>query len=159
MPKKQKHFFEEKNSSSSSPVNMTYFTLKLKICMYLMRECVMSFVRSLALLLSIIGKKSVWVEKKVVQNFQLKELVILKKMKILVIQIVNRIFFPSDFIQYLVMLKYKTASIIIRRRRKKFLYEKYFKLARGHLISCKRKVCSEGEPNLPNRSININKIT
>ena len=159
MPKKQKHFFEEKNSSSSSPVNMTYFTLKLKICMYLMRECVMSFVRSLALLLSIIGKKSVWVEKNVVQNFQLKELVILKKMKILVIQIVNRIFFPSDFIQYLVMLKYKTASIIIRRRRKKFLYEKYFKLARGHLISCKRKVCSEGEPNLPNRSININKIT
>ena len=159
MPKKQKHFFEEKNSSSSSPVNMTYFTLKLKICMYLMRECVMSFVRSLALLLSIIGKKSVWVEKKVVQNFQLKELVILKKMKILVIQIVNRIFFPSDFILYLVMLKYKTASIIIRRRRKKFLYEKYFKLARGHLISCKRKVCSEGEQNLPNRSININKIT
>ena len=159
MPKKQKHFFEEKNSSSSSPVNMTYFTLKLKICMYLMRECVMSFVRSLALLLSIIGKKSVWVEKKVVQNFQLKELVILKKMKILVIQIVNRIFFPSDFIQYLVMLKYKTASIIIRRHRKKFLHEKYFKLARGHLISCKRKVCSEGEPNLPNRSININKIT
>ena len=159
MPKKQKHFFEEKNSSSSSPVNMTYFTLKLKICMYLMRECVMSFVRSLALLLSIIGKKSVWVEKKVVQNFQLKELVILKKNEDTGDIDCKQDFFPSDFIQYLVMLKYKTASIIIRRRRKKFLYEKYFKLARGHLISCKRKVCSEGEPNLPNRSININKIT
>ena len=49
-----------------------------------MRECVMSFVRSFALLLSIIGKKSVWVEKKVVQNFLAKRACNLNKMKILV---------------------------------------------------------------------------